>query len=216
MFHVLSQSLQSLVQFCTQGTVIQSMVWVRRAGIRHGDPFSPAIFPLWASAIIPVLQKLHVGLKVRMYADDLIGYLSCDAQVATEVVAFIVHFLREFGLYTGLRVNVGKSTIIVKGMELQAGITRLELSISSKVRYLGIMIGDSSPQEVYVKAIAVSFVTAQYLKDLDVTPSKKVHLQNIWILTPWIFPARVRYPTKEVIGQRLSILKWHWARTPGF
>ena len=198
------------VQFCIQGTVVQSVVWVRRAGIRQGDPFSPAIFALLALAIIQVLPKLHVGLQVRMYrmyADDLIVYLSFDAEVATNVAASIVHCLREFGLYTGLRMNVGKSTITLKGLEIQEDIERLGLSIFSKVRYLGIIIGDATPQEVYAKAIALSFVRAQFLRDLDLTPSEKVYLLNIWILTLWILPARVCYPTKEVIGQLRSILK---------
>ena len=143
--HLLSQLRQSTVLFYIQGTVVRSVVWVRRAGIRQGDPFSAAIFALLASAIIPMLQKIHVGLQVRIYADDMVVYPSCDAEVATDVVASIVHYLREFGLYTGLRINVGKCTIILKGLQIQGDIERLGLSVSSKVRYLGIMIGDATP-----------------------------------------------------------------------
>ena len=80
-----------------------------------------------------------------MYEDDLVVYLSCDAQVATDVVASIVHCLPKFGLYTGLRMNVGKSTIILKGLEIWGEIQRLGVSLSSKVRYLGFMIGDATP-----------------------------------------------------------------------
>ena len=74
-----------------------------------------------------------MGLQVRMYADDLIAYLSC----VTEVVAAIVHCLREFGVYTGLQMNVGKSKIILKGPNIHEDMERLGLSISNKVRYLG-------------------------------------------------------------------------------
>ena len=47
-----------------------------------------------------------------MYVDDLIVYLSCSTDEATECVAAIVHSLREFGLYMGLRMNVGKQIIL--------------------------------------------------------------------------------------------------------
>ena len=44
------------------------------------------------------------------------------------------------------------------------------------------MIGDATPQEVYAKAIAVFFVRAQFLRDLDLTLSEKVYLLNILTL----------------------------------
>ena len=61
MLHLLSQLLQSPVQYCIQGTVVHSVVWIRKAGIRQGDPFSPTILALLAFAIILVLQKLYGG-----------------------------------------------------------------------------------------------------------------------------------------------------------
>ena len=133
-------------------------------------------------AFILVLQKVHVGLQVKMYADDLIVYLSCSAEEANDIVASIVHCLREFGVYTGLRMDVGKSTIVLKGLDVQADMERLGLSVSSKVRCLGIIVGDVTPQEVYAKAIAFCFLRAQFLRDLDLTPGEKVNVLNIWIL----------------------------------
>ena len=44
MLHLLSQLPQSPVQFRIEGTVVQSVVWVRRPCIWQTDPFSPAIF----------------------------------------------------------------------------------------------------------------------------------------------------------------------------
>ena len=123
----------------------------------QGDPFSPAILALLASAIIPMLQKLHVGLHVT---DDLIVYLSCSPEEAIAVVAATVHCLREFGVYIRLRMNVGKSKIILKGMRQQEDVECLELSVASKVAYLGVMITDVSPSDINAKAIATSFVRA--------------------------------------------------------
>ena len=122
MLHLPSQLLQSRVELCIQGPWCNLWFWVRRAGIQQGNPFSPAIFALLAFAMILVLQELHVGLRVRMYADDFSVYLLCSAEEATPVAPPILHCLREFGLYTGLRMNVGKSTIIRKGPDKQANM----------------------------------------------------------------------------------------------
>ena len=44
---------------------------------------------------------------------------------------------------------------------MQADIERLGLAVSSKVTYLGIIIGDVSPSYIYAKSIAVSFLRTQ-------------------------------------------------------
>ena len=71
------------------------------------------------------------------------------------LLASIVHNLLEFGLCTGLRMNVGKATIILRGVGVHEDMERFRLSISSKVGYLGIMIGHVNPEELCAKAIAV-------------------------------------------------------------
>ena len=137
-----------------------------------------------------------------MYGDDLIVYLSCSAKEASDIGAAIVRCLREFNVYTGPRMNVDKSTIILKGPDIQADMERLGLWVSSKVRYLSVMIGDVTPQEVYAKAI----VRARFLRDLDLTPSEQVYFLNLPSLTLRVLFVRVRYPTKDIIGQLRSIL----------
>ena len=63
---------------------------------------------------------------------------------------------------------------------------------------------------MYAKAISVAFARSHFLRELGLTPSEKVYLPIICILTIWILPARVYYPTRDVIGQLRSIFKMAW------
>ena len=85
------QLLQSPVAFCIQGVIIVDVLWSPRAGIRQGDPFSLALFVLLASVIRPVLQTVHPDLHVRMYADDLVVYMSSSSADAEILLQHIVH-----------------------------------------------------------------------------------------------------------------------------
>ena len=51
---------------------MQFVVRARRAFITQRDQFPPVTLALLACAVIPMLQKLHVGLQVKVYSDNLI------------------------------------------------------------------------------------------------------------------------------------------------
>ena len=93
MVALMMQLLQSPVAFCIQGVIIADVLWLPRAGTRQGDPFSPARLVLLASVIIRVLQTIHPDLHVRMYADDLVVYMSCSSADAEMLRQDIVHAL---------------------------------------------------------------------------------------------------------------------------
>ena len=64
--------------FCIQVVVVPEVFWTPGAGVRQGDPFSPTLFVLLGSAIIPVLQKVDPDLHVRMYAENWVIYIAAE------------------------------------------------------------------------------------------------------------------------------------------
>ena len=67
---LVTQVLQAPLAFCIQVVVVPEVFWTPGAGVRQGDPFSPTLFVLLGSVIIPVLQKLDPDLHVRMDAEN--------------------------------------------------------------------------------------------------------------------------------------------------
>ena len=82
-----------------------------RAGMRQGDPLSPALFSPVASFVIFPLQDLDLGLTVMMYADDLIIFL--DGWANTPLLGRIWKVVSCFGQFSGLKVNLSKTAAIV-------------------------------------------------------------------------------------------------------
>ena len=66
---LVSQLPQAPIVFCIHSVVMSSQ-WIPRAGMRWGAPFSPSLFALLASVVIPILEEVHRDLQVRMYVDD--------------------------------------------------------------------------------------------------------------------------------------------------
>ena len=89
-----------------------------RAGTRHGDPLSPALFSLVASFVIFPLQDLGPVLTVMMYADDLIIFF--DGRANPQLLQMVWEVVSRFGQFSGLKVNLNKTAAIVRncgGME---------------------------------------------------------------------------------------------------
>ena len=73
---LVTEVLQAPVAFCIQVVVVPEVVWTPGAGVRQGDRFSPTLFVLLGSVIIPVLQKVDQDLHVRMYAENWVIYIA--------------------------------------------------------------------------------------------------------------------------------------------
>ena len=77
-----------------------------RAGMRQGDPLSPALFSLVASFVIFPRQDLDPGVTVMMYADDLIIFR--DGQANPQLLRRIWTVVSCFGHISGPKVNLNK------------------------------------------------------------------------------------------------------------
>ena len=104
-----------------------------------------------------------------MYADDLVVYIACSDDEAEPVLEDIVHVLRIFGLHIGSRMNVSKSKVILKGVNIQSFVLSLGLKVVDKIKLLGVMIGHVSEKDIFASAMSNSFLRALTVRDMDMT-----------------------------------------------
>ena len=93
--------------------------------------------------------------------------------------------LHHFSLFSGLKVNLGKSALITKGAWNKPDIDALaDLGIPLKdwVRYLGIPFGHVSPDVALNLQIPKAMHRAHTLSTLSLTLSEKISLLQQWIL----------------------------------
>ena len=135
---------------------------------------------------------------MRAHADDLVGDLACTDDEAEPRLEDIVHALRTFGLHTGLRMNVSKSKVLLKGLSVQYFVLSLGLKVGDKIKYLGVRIGHVTEKDIFASAFSNSFLRAQTIFDMDMTRAEKVQFLQAWVYPLWIVPARVCYPSKQI------------------
>ena len=84
---------------------------LRQSGICQGDPLSPIFFSLITSLIVFVLRQ-H-GLEIWLYSDDALLCLACPWEELDARLHAVLHDFLEFGDFTGLRLNLGKTKALV-------------------------------------------------------------------------------------------------------
>lgn len=121
-------------------------------GVKQGCPLSPMLFVL---SMEPLAEKIRSSSKIRgytvgkeviklnLYADDIILVL----QNPLDAIRELLIILEEFKEYSGLGVNISKSEIMFKRIDLKeqkeiAKLTGMKLGIR-RLKYLGITITKS-------------------------------------------------------------------------
>ena len=120
----------------------------------QGDPLSPAIYSLVSPLVIYPLLSCVKGLEVLMYADDLIVFFPFDYLLGA--LDTVLEILREFGEFSGLKINCKKTAAIVCNQRASPWVDayrRVGIEVRHWVRYLGIRLGNlpSTCQRTYTE-----------------------------------------------------------------
>ena len=108
----------------------------------------------------------------------------------------------------GLSVNKEKSALLLKGkwLEMQkAAVASAGYWVQTKYKYLVVLLGDIPTTEAYAPAIARAMGRASSMLHWSLDLDLRQKLLELWIMPLLIAPARVIFPTKEVIASVRTI-----------
>ena len=112
-FHVMFilSTLTTPYHFCAGRGIVSEVTFQPRAGIGQGDPLPPPfLFSFCASFVLFMFDEL-VGAYPFMYVDDLCVLVSSRC---TPNLKHILDAMHQFSKSLGLKLNLGKSALILK------------------------------------------------------------------------------------------------------
>ena len=78
----------------------------------------------------------------------------------------VLHRLRYFSKLSGLKINVDKSKLLLKGDLSPADYRDTQLLIVSKLKYLGVWIGQITTEQAFAECLAIAPKRAQFLRKI--------------------------------------------------
>ena len=113
-------------------------------------------------------------------------------------------------MFVGLKLILGKSAFLVKGMWEQRHLDTLRtfgIQVKQKVQYVGVLVGRVSSEEAYAPLIARALHRAHYMRTLPLTHDECIALFLEWVLPLFIFPAWAYFPTDSVVAKLANVYK---------
>ena len=173
--------------------------------MRQGDPLSPYLFVLMVSPLLYDLQQHHPSVVPRMYVDNLALIFTGQSIHVHALVMQVLHGLRIFSKLSGLKINVDKNKLLLKGDLSPADYRDTQLLIVSKLTYLGVWIGHITTEQAFAECLAIALKRAQFLRKIPLGLNERVPILKIWILPLLNFTARAYQPNDSVISQLRNI-----------
>ena len=156
---------------------------------------------LFCSPLISQLQAVSPLLVVRLYADDLLVYLEAMPRPTVRVMKGVIAALQRFGDFSGLRPNYDKTRFLLRGFwpdPVRQQLAELGCKADSSTRYLGIQLGDVSPEEAFAPALAKAMTCARSVAHFSLDLLERSELLQTWILPIFAFPAKACFPSSSV------------------
>ena len=162
------------------------------------------------SVLVPMLQAMSPSIRVLIYADDLLLYIPVSPALICPLIPDIMCTLRRYAKFVGLRINLDKLAFLLRGFWTDRQKTKLEntgIPVQSKVKYLGNLFGDVTPDEAFAPHLSRALARAQFAATLPLTMPERVHLLQEWILPLMIYPARAYFPTEDVCTKLANVYR---------
>ena len=166
-----------------------------RGGTRQGDTLSPTLLALVVSFVVHPLRQRFPSVWVMLYADDLLLFF--EGPPSVEELRSVFDVLRDFGDYSGMRINFSKTAAVVKNTGSAKWIEALWLMgviVRHFVRYLGIRLGNVVSKKdldrglmgltvdhAFASALTEALCRARSLTTLHLTLGERVFMLRAWI-----------------------------------
>ena len=199
-------TLTAPYHFCVGRGVVREVVFHAAAGIGQGDPFSPVLFSFCVSFVLFGFDSL-MHVQAYMYADDL-GALIPGRHVSS-IMYEVLEMMKQFRIFSGLLLNVGKCGIVVKGnlstsdqqhvTESPGGSQLCGIQIRHTVRYLGVKMGNLTSDEAFASYHGDAQRTASKVGSLGLSKREAIILLKTWVLPTLLVTTRSYFSSEHTI-----------------